>query len=308
MKASTVQRHQRGACIASIASLILFIGSWQIVTATEIVPDDVLPRFSDVAVTWWQLLISGELVRQTASSLSRQAAGFAAALVCGVSLGIVMARHRMVDDLVGPLTTVILPIPKAALIPLVMLWFGIGDAAKTIIVFLGTILPILVSTYHGAASVDHVYIWSARSMGDDARTLLWRVVFRAALPEIMSGIRMGLIISLIVLVGAEMLAGQGGLGWLVFFTLDSGAYRVTYAAMLTIAVSASLTTDCSAACCIGRSKIHECCRRPAERSIMAPAAALLLGAASGKARHAAASSIPFCCPRLPTFSPICGGW
>jgi ABC-type nitrate/sulfonate/bicarbonate transport system permease component len=70
-----------------------------------------------------------------------------------------------------------------------MLWLGIGDAAKTIIVFLGTILPILVSTYHGAASVDHVYIWSARSMGDDARTLLWRVVFRAALPEIMSGIR-----------------------------------------------------------------------------------------------------------------------
>ena len=224
MKASTVQRHQRAACIAGIASLILFIGSWQIVTATEIVPDDVLPRFTDVAVTWWQLLISGELVRQTASSLSRQAAGFAAALVCGVSLGIVMARHRMVDDLVGPLTTVILPIPKAALIPLVMLWFGIGDAAKTIIVFLGTILPILVSTYHGAASVDHVYIWSARSMGDDERTLLWRVVF------------MGLIISLIVLVGVEMLAGQGGLGWLVFFTLDSGAYRVTYAAMLTIAV------------------------------------------------------------------------
>ena len=73
-------------------------------------------------------------------------------------------------------------------------------------------------------------------MGDNARTLLWRVVFHAALPEIMAGIRMGLIISLIVLVGAEMLAGQGGLGWLVFFTLDSGAYRVTYAAMLTIAV------------------------------------------------------------------------
>ena len=74
VKASTVQRHQRGACIASIASLILFIGSWQIVTATGLVPDDVLPRFSDVAVTWWQLLISGELVQQTASSLSRQAA------------------------------------------------------------------------------------------------------------------------------------------------------------------------------------------------------------------------------------------
>jgi ABC-type nitrate/sulfonate/bicarbonate transport system permease component len=236
MSASAQQRHRRDVRIAGVVSLLLLLGTWQIVTTTGLVPDDVLPRFSDVAVTWWQLLISGELLRQTASSLSRQAVGFAAAVVCGVSLGIAMGRHRTVDDIFGPLISVTMPIPKAALIPLVMLWFGIGDAAKTIIVFLGTILPIVVSAYHGAASVDQVYIWSARSMGDDAPTLLWRVVLRAALPEIMSGVRMGLIISLIVLVGAEMLAGQGGLGWLVFYTLDSGAYRVTYAAMLTIAM------------------------------------------------------------------------
>src|SRR5262249_19447228 len=133
MKATAAQRRQRDARIGSVVSLILLIGAWQLVTATGLVPDDVLPQFGDVAVTWWQLLVSGELVQQTASSLSRQATGFAAAVVCGVSLGIVMARHRMVDDFVGPLTSVILPIPKAALIPLVMLWFGIGDIAKTII-------------------------------------------------------------------------------------------------------------------------------------------------------------------------------
>jgi ABC-type nitrate/sulfonate/bicarbonate transport system permease component len=117
-----------------------------------------------------------------------------------------------------------------------MLWFGIGDLAKTIIVFLGTILPIVVSAYHGAAGVDQVYLWSARSMGDGEAALLRRVVLPAALPEILAGVRMGLIVSLIVLVGSEMLAGRGGLGWLVFFTLDSGSYRVTYAAMLTIAL------------------------------------------------------------------------
>jgi NitT/TauT family transport system permease protein len=221
--------------IGGLACLVVFFATWEIVTTIGLVPDDVLPRFSSVATTWWDLLFSGELVRQTASSLSRQLVGFSAAVVFGVSLGIVMARYRTVDDFAGPLITMILPIPKAALIPLVMLWFGIGDAAKTIIVFLGTILPIVVSAYHGAASVDHVYIWSARSMGDDGLALLWRVILRAALPEIMAGMRMGLIISLIVLVGAEMLAGQGGLGWLIFYSLDNGAYRVTYAAMLTIA-------------------------------------------------------------------------
>ncbi len=228
-------RSNRDSRIGGLISLVIFLVTWEIVTTTGLVPDDVLPRFSAVATTWWDMLVSGELVRQAASSLSRQMVGFTAAVVFGVSLGIVMARHRAVDDFAGPLITMILPIPKAALIPLVMLWFGIGDAAKTIIVFLGTILPIVISAYHGAASVDQVYIWSARSMGDDRPTLLWRVIFRAALPEIMAGMRMGLIISFIVLVGAEMLAGQGGLGWLVFYSLDNGAYRVTYAAMLTIA-------------------------------------------------------------------------
>ncbi len=223
---------RRVGASATLLAIPLF---WELTTRAGMVSDQVLPRFSDVAATWWQLLASSELLRQTLSSLGRQTVGFAGAVVIGVSLGVLMARFRAVDDFAGPLITMVLPIPKAALIPLVMLWFGIGDAAKTIIVFLGTILPIVVSAYHGAAGVDHVYLWSARALGDGEGALLWRVVLRAALPEILAGVRMGLIISLIVLVGSEMLAGRGGLGWLVFYTLDTGSYRVTYAAMLTIA-------------------------------------------------------------------------
>jgi NitT/TauT family transport system permease protein len=222
--------------IGGYVMLIAFLALWEAATASGLVADQVLPRFSAVAAAWWELAASGELAQHVASSLGRQTVGFASAVVIGVSLGIAMARYRAVDDLAGPLITMILPIPKAALIPLVMLWFGIGDVAKTIVVFLGTILPVVVSAYHAAGSVDQVYLWSARSMGDTQLQLLRRVILRAALPEIMAGVRMGLIISLIVLVGAEMLAGRGGIGWLVFYTLDTGAYRVTYAAMLTIAV------------------------------------------------------------------------
>lgn len=225
-----------GRRLGRYASLLAIPVAWEAVTRLGLASDQVLPAFSDVASTWWQLVLSGELPRQAASSLGRQASGFAAGVVVGVGLGVLMARYRVVDDLAAPLVAMVMPIPKAALIPLVMLWFGIGDLAKTIIVFLGTILPIVVSAYHGAAGVDQVYLWSARSMGDGEAALLRRVVLPAALPEILAGVRMGLIVSLIVLVGSEMLAGRGGLGWLVFFTLDSGSYRVTYAAMLTIAL------------------------------------------------------------------------
>ena len=226
---------RRAARIGGATSVVAVLALWEGVSAGGLVDEQVLPRVTVVAAAWWELLLSGELPAQVASSLGRQAAGFSIAVVVGVALGIAMARYRAIDDFAGPLITMILPIPKAALIPLVMLWFGIGDVAKTIVVFLGTILPVVVSAYHAAGSVDQVFLWSARSMGDSEAQLLRRVVLRAALPEIMSGIRMGLIISLIVLVGAEMLAGRGGIGWLVFYTLDTGAYRVTYAAMLTIA-------------------------------------------------------------------------
>ncbi len=229
-------KRRTAARIGGAALLIAAVVIWEGVSAGGLVDEQVLPRFSVVVAAWWELLTTGELLRQVASSLGRQVAGFMSAVVIGVTLGVAMARYRAVDDLAGPLITLIMPIPKAALIPLVMLWFGIGDIAKTIVVFLGTILPVVVSAYHAAGSVEQVYLWSARSMGDSEAQLLRRVILRAALPEIMSGIRMGLIISLIVLVGAEMLAGRGGIGWLVFYTLDTGAYRVTYAAMLTIAI------------------------------------------------------------------------
>src|SRR5262249_55521430 len=117
--------------IGADATLLAIPGVWGPATQTRLGSGPGLPRFTDVATTWWQLLASGELLRETLSSLGRQTAGFATAVVVGVSLGVLMARFRAVDDFAGPLITMVLPIPKAALIPLVMLWFGIGDAAKT---------------------------------------------------------------------------------------------------------------------------------------------------------------------------------
>ncbi len=155
MKTETARRDLAGR-VGGYATLLAILAMWEAATVAGLVSDQVLPRFSDVAATWWDLLVTGELLQQTVSSLGRQIAGFLTAVVVGVSLGIGMARSRAVDDFAGPLVALILPIPKAALIPLVMLWFGIGDAAKTIIVFLGTILPIVVSAYHAAAGVDHV--------------------------------------------------------------------------------------------------------------------------------------------------------
>lgn len=216
-------------------SLGLLLAAWELLPRLGLASPDILPPFSVALGQVGVLVREGELPRHVLFSLSRQIAGLSLSIVVGVSLGILMAWHRGVRAFFEPLLALTNPIPKAALIPLFMLWFGIGALSKIMLIFIGTIIPIVISAYHGARAVNPNYLWSARAMGDATWRILWRVVLPAASPQILTGIRLGLIVSLIVLVGSEMLAGRQGLGWFIAYTMETGQYDLTYASMLTIA-------------------------------------------------------------------------
>lgn len=222
--------------LARNVSLLLLLAAWEGLPRLGLASPEILPPFSVALANVGLLLREGELPRHVLFSLSRQAAGLALGVVVGVTLGVLMAWSRGVRAFFEPILTLTNPIPKAALIPLFMLWFGIGAVAKVMLIFIGTIIPIVISAYHGAADVNPNYLWSARAMGDGTWRILWRVVLPAASPQILAGIRLGLIVSLVVLVGSEMLAGREGLGWFIAFTMETGQYDLTYASMLTIAV------------------------------------------------------------------------
>lgn len=221
--------------LAHSYSLLLLLAAWELLPRLGLVTPDLLPPFSAALRDVGVLAREGELQRHVLFSVSRQLAGLALGVVVGVSLGTLMAWNRAVRAFFEPILTLTNPIPKAALIPLFMLWFGLGALAKIMLIFIGTIIPIVISAYHGVADVNRNYLWSARAMGDGTWRVLWRVVLPAASPQILTGIRLGLIVSLIVLVGSEMLAGREGLGWFIAFTMETGQYDLTYASMLTIA-------------------------------------------------------------------------
>lgn len=182
------------------------------------------------------ILSSGEDVLGILASLRRMALGFGLGLLVAVPLGLAMGRSRPLARLLNPLTALAYPIPKAALMPIIMLWLGIGDLSKVLVIFMGVSLPLLYHSSQGAEQVDDKLIWSAQAMGMGRVARLLRVILPAALPEVMLGCRVAVSIALITMISSEMIARQNGAGNLLFNAMDMAIYTDVYAVILIIAV------------------------------------------------------------------------
>ena len=182
------------------------------------------------------ILTDPEALLNILASIKRMMIGFALGLAFAIPVGLMMGRSRLTAAFFNPLLMIIYPVPKAALMPIIMLWLGVGDAAKTLVIFLGVSLPVIYHAYQGARAVEEKMLWSAAAMGMDARERLFCVVFPAALPEIMVGIRTGLVLALITMVTSEMIARQQGVGDILFNALAMAQYDTVYATIVIIGV------------------------------------------------------------------------
>jgi NitT/TauT family transport system permease protein len=168
------------------------------------------------------------------ASLRRMAIGFGLAVAVSIPLGLMMGRSRAVASFFNPLLMVIYPVPKAALMPIIMLWLGIGDVAKTLVIFLGVSLPVIYHSFEGAKAVEEKMLWSGAAMGLSAPQRLIRIVLPAALPEILTGCRTGLVLALITMITSEMIARQSGAGNILFNALDMGQYDTVFAMIIIV--------------------------------------------------------------------------
>jgi len=223
------------AAAFKLLPLLLVVAVWQAASSTGLLPRSVLPSFAEVAKAFVELVESGELWPNTLASLGRAGAGFGIALIVGVSLGLLMARSRRVEQAVEPILLLLYPVPKPAMIPLFMVWLGIGNFSKIAVIALGCLLPIVVATFNGARSVDDFLLWSARARGTPERRLLWRVILPAALPQIAAGVRTAIAVSIIVVVSSEFISSETGLGYLIFSYGGVGADNAMLAVVLFLA-------------------------------------------------------------------------
>jgi NitT/TauT family transport system permease protein len=217
---------------APLFACIGLLGLWQV--ASLVMNTDSFPTAWESIRAIPAILGDGESLVNIGASLRRMAIGLSVAVVVSIPLGLMMGRSRLVASFFNPLLMVIYPVPKAALMPVIMLWLGVGDISKTLVIFLGVSLPIIYHSLQGARAVEEKMLWSGAAMGMNAALRLVRIVLPAALPEILTGCRTGLVLALITMVTSEMIARQSGAGNILFNSLDMGQYDTVFAMIIII--------------------------------------------------------------------------
>ncbi|MET2829991.1 ABC transporter permease subunit [Mesorhizobium shangrilense] len=193
---------------------VLIVAGWEIASRAGVMSPNVLPAPSAVAEAFWRLTLSGELIRNIGVSTTRALAGFAIGGSIGFALGLANGLSALSRGLTDTTLQMIRNIPHLALIPLVILWFGIDEEAKLFLVALGVFFPIYVNTLLGIQSVDPQLVEMGRVYGMDRRALFFRVILPGALPAIFVGLRYALGIMWLTLIVAETVSASSGLGYM----------------------------------------------------------------------------------------------
>jgi NitT/TauT family transport system permease protein len=210
---------------------LLAIVLWQSVASAGLVNPQVLPSpiavwhkwveyllplapFADYSGGgWWSWAFSGELVVDTLTSLYRVVVGFAIGAALALPLGLAMGASPVVYAWMNPLVQILRPIPPIAYIPLAILWFGLGNPPAVFLIALGAFFPVLMNTIAGVRQVDGIYLRASRNLGAGRLTVFYRVILPAAVPYILSGVRIGIGTAFIVVIVSEMIAVNNGLGF-----------------------------------------------------------------------------------------------
>jgi NitT/TauT family transport system permease protein len=162
-----------------------------------------------------EMLRSGELITHVVTSLERIAIGFALGAVAGIAVGLGVGVFSVLDAVGTPVIAATFPVPKIALLPLLILWLGIGEASKVAVITLGVFFPMAINTYTGVRHADPLLIRAAVSFGAGRWSLIRKVMLPSALPMVFAGLKLGAGTSLLLLVAAEMIAASSGIGFLV---------------------------------------------------------------------------------------------
>jgi NitT/TauT family transport system permease protein len=208
----------------STASLAAMVLGWEAVARSGLVSALFLPAPTVVLLEAGRMLLSGELYRHVAVSLGRVGLGFAIGALVGTGLGLLLGSSRLAEAVGNPVIAATYPIPKIALLPLMILWLGIGEAPKVAMIALGVFFPVVINTYAGVRETDPLMLKAAESLGAARGQVLVKVLLPSALPTILAGYRLGAGLGLLLVVSAEMINATTGIGFLI---LNSGDLMLT---------------------------------------------------------------------------------
>ena len=225
-----------------IISPIVFLLIWEGVVRLGQVNEILVPAPASVLRTMVDLTLDGRLPWAIAVSLNRVLQGFIYGSLLGIALGLMVGWFRAVEDAVDPLVAAIYPIPKSALFPLFILWFGLGDTSKIITIMIGVLFLVLINTVTGVKAIDPVLIKAARDLGANQRQIFAKVVIPGALPNIFTGLRLGAGMALILVFITEIEATRAGLGFLLWESYQLLLVKQVFSCTIAFGVLGILST------------------------------------------------------------------
>lgn len=241
--AAVISRRRRDARMRWTIRTITFV---VIIAGWEIVGSNINPLFlsspSAIVQALWRLTVTGEILDALKISVWVMLVGFAFAVVIGIPLGILMGRTRFLEIMLEPYVNALFVTPRVALIPLILIWFGIGLNAQIFVVFLSSVFPILINSFAGARNVSKEWVDTARSFGANPRQQFFEVVLPGSVPFIATGLRLGIGHAVIGMVVAEMFLALSGLGGLLVNFGDLFQTANMFAVIIVVAVLGIILT------------------------------------------------------------------
>lgn len=222
--------------VIGVLSPVALVAVWEIVVRLGLLDARFFPAPSSIISTFGALLRSGELEANTWISMQRLFWGVLLGGVPGVALGVAMGLYRPVRAALDPIIAATYPVPKSALLPLILLLFGLGEASKIVMVAIGVFFPVVINAAAGVLQIDPIYLDVGRNCGANRWQVFRTIALPGALPFIMTGIKLGVGMGLILIAIAEMVGAQSGLGFMIWNAWQILAVKTMYVGLVTIAV------------------------------------------------------------------------
>ncbi len=206
--------------IIGIASPIVLLLIWQLLGTFGIIDERFVPTPASIARTMYEMMANGTLWVHLKASFIRIGSGFVIGSIVGIALGVLMGLSRWLRAALDPIVAAIYPIPKISLLPLVMVFFGLGEASKIFIIAFAVVFIVLINTMSGVMAISSIYFDVAKNYRASKFKLFTRIIIPGALPSIFVGLRLAIGVALILIVAAEFVAARAGIGYLIWTSFE----------------------------------------------------------------------------------------
>lgn len=213
-----------GRRMRMVISIGVFFALWETLSCSNIANPALFPPPSEVFRALIELGRSGELLRDIQASWWRAIAGFLIGSITGIVMGLLTGRLTDLDAYLSPILQMFRPLPPVAIIPLIIVWFGIGEMSKVLSIAFAVFFPVWVNADLGARRVPNTFLWSARTLGCRYPSLIWRVILPSSLPFIVGGLRVGIAMAFVMVYVSELAGASAGVGYQI--SVSYLAYRV----------------------------------------------------------------------------------